>query len=137
LAAIGLYGIGREGWRRHRFMLLILLFGAVQVAAYSIKGAPAGYFWYLAPGNLALDLLIAYGAFAAWRHAMGWARERFGIGGREGAWSVALAVVVLLTLIKFSMAPMTLVKAYRLGPEYRAAGEWIQSHTPPGQVVAA
>jgi hypothetical protein len=137
LALLGFYDAIHQVSYQSRFVLLLVAFGLLQVAAYSLMNAPVGYFWYMAPGNLALDMLIVFGAFKAFgwvSDRMAWVQRRIPMQDRRLILSSAM---VLLSVSKLGMSPMKLIKPYRLGEEYRQAGEWINSHTPRDNVVAA
>lgn len=131
LVAVGLWQVLRW-WRAGvRFPGLVLAFGLVQVAAYSLMGAPVGYFWYLAPGNLALDLAAVAGAFWLAQQAL----ARVGASGPRWSWLPSVAVMV--GMLRLAMTPFVPVTDYRLGAEYAAAGRWIDQNTRPDEVVAA
>lgn len=132
LALVGLYRVLSQ-LRQHRFVVLVMTFSVVQVAAYSVKSAPTGYFWYLAPGNMALDFLIALGAFALFGRVVCTVRQTMPENVKIGL----TCMLVIVTMSKLGAAPMTLVKPYRLGDEYREAGEWIKGNTPKTDIVAA
>jgi hypothetical protein len=137
LAALGAVRAARDYARGQPFVLLVFCFGAVQVAAYSTLKAPVGYFWYLAPGNLALDMAIALGAFTMCRSIVGFARTGKAQNAEEPVVAAALAAVVFVVMLTFPAAPFTRPGPYRMGSQYRAAGLWIERMTPAGHAVAA
>jgi hypothetical protein len=137
LAILGGYDAARDVKdHRGRFVLLLVAFGLVQVVAYSFMNAPVGYFWYMAPGNMALDLMIVLGAF----RASGWAWDRMARMHRRiplDDHRLILSAIVVLCVSKLAMSPMKPIKPFRLGQEYTEAGEWINAHTRKEDVVAA
>jgi hypothetical protein len=114
-----------------------MAFGAIQVTAYSLLDAPAGYFWYFAPGNMALDMAIVLGVFTLWKSLIGYLETNKALNISEAVQAAALSVIVLAGVTKLAAAPYTRLKPYRLGSEYRAAGEWIERNTPGDYVVSA
>lgn len=133
LVLTGFYRVVRRV-PENRFLVLVMAFSFAQVAAYSIKGAPAGYFWYLAPGNMAMDSLVALGAFFLFGKVVDYAvRRPIPEYVRKGL----ICSLVIMAMSKLGAAPMTFVKSYRLGYEYREAGDWIREHTLATDVVAA
>ncbi|MBN2105970.1 MAG: hypothetical protein JW832_00980 [Deltaproteobacteria bacterium] len=137
LAALGVFQAYRDFMNGHRFLLLIMAFGAIQVAAYSLLDAPVGYFWYLAPGNMALDIAIVLGAFTLGQSIFGLFEANKALHVSAVIRAAFISVMVLVYMTKFAAAPFSRLKPYRLGSEYRAAGEWIEQNTPGDFVVAA
>ena len=137
LAGLGLYQAIREYISGHRFLLLVMAFGALQVTAYSLMDAPVGYFWYFAPGNMTLDMAIVLGAFRLWDAIIGYAEAKKVLNLSESERTAFIAVMVLIGMTRLATAPLTLVKPFRLGSEYTAAGKWIDQNTPNDHVVAA
>lgn len=117
--------------QRHTFLALVALFATVQVIAYSIKSAPVGYFWYYAPGNLAVDLLVLLALWSILDRGL----IRLSLKGKLLPELVVAGLLVVL-LGRLGAAPMHVVKPVSLGTDYTAAGNWIREHTPGDAVVA-
>jgi len=121
-ASVGVFWVFRRISRGGAYAALCVGFGLTQAAAYAVFGAPVGYFWYFAPANLAANMALFGGWFAATRDTR--------LGGTVGALVAAAGVCV------FGAAPLARVGPYRLGAEYRAVGEWINANTSAESRVA-
>lgn len=137
LALFGFYKAFRDFLVGRQFVLILIAFGAVQVAAYSWLRAPVGYFWYLAPGNLAVDMAVAFGVFRICLWVLVEASDKAGFSLNESVSNVVVAALVFTGMLFLSAAPYKMLKPYRLGSEYTKVGEWISENTPRDSVVAA
>lgn len=137
LALIGLYYAWREYLRGKPFILIIMGFGALQVVAYSLMHAPIGYFWYLAPGNLALDIGVAFGVYKLLMLAASRVTAIQAAHVPKPVGNAFVVMAVFFCMLKFTSAPHVWLKPYRLGVNYTDAGSWINKNTPKDAVVAA
>lgn len=117
----------------HPFLFIWIGFCVTQVVAYSVLGAPAGYWWYFVPGTQALITLIVPLTVSAPellrpnRELSAWRSRSSGL--------VAKLFVVLVALV-------LLVPALLLGPHpkvraYAEIAAWLVAHTPSDVRVAA
>jgi hypothetical protein len=133
-AALALLGL-ILGLRRGRSWLWLLSWTALYFAAYSILGV-SRYFWYyapLVPGFVALVGLGLQAIARQWQTAADY-RSRWWGAGRQ-----ALAMSILLVIFLAQARALWLL---RQQPDtrytiYRAAGEWLASHTAPQATVGA
>lgn len=137
LAALGFYQAGRAYWRGDRFVALVILFGLVQASAYAIMNAPPGYLWYVAPGNLAVDMAVILGAFWLWQKGSPSLSRKVLAQLQKPLIGMLVFLVAMVGLSRLTISPVSLIKPYRLTTEYTLAGEWINNHTPAHYVVAA
>jgi hypothetical protein len=128
-------GIGLAALYKRNLLLspigLVSLFGILQVATYTVQGAPSGYPWYMAPGNhavVALNLIslsfigeLAVNSWfpsAARASRLGWGLLAL-LGGLRGLVEIGLA------------------RPYRLATDYQNAAQFIREHDEnPNSTVA-
>jgi len=116
----------------------IIMFGVIQVAAYSIMKAPVGYWWYLAPGALALDILVVLGIIILSEKlltAKVWSKGHF--LHKYGKNTLLVFVFILTIFMKLTTSPFKTIKEYRLASDYRNVAHWISNNTPRASRVAA
>lgn len=138
LSALGLWSMFKQCQRGEFYAMVIVLFGVVQVSAYSILKAPVGYFWYYAPGNLALDTLIVLGVVFLCKELVVkhiW-KENLKFSSYIGSFLLA-PIILLLVELSLTTTPFKKIKEYRLAHDYRNVALQIAEHTPPSAVVAA
>jgi hypothetical protein len=159
LAFVGTLIAGKEFLENRPFLLLIVGFCIVQVAGYSLLQAPVGYFWYYAPGNLAVYLSASVALIEILRRLWHWqnamskrllADKPIGSSSRSYAKSRGL----LVRISAFSMAAVLFyfsalevrylhsifvrsMRPYRLSAEYMAIGQWLKEHADQHDFVAA
>lgn len=109
----------------------------MQVVAYSWLRAPVGYFWYLAPGNLAVDVAVAFAVFRICAWVLVECGDKAGLSLNQSVYNAVVAALVFIGMLYFSAAPYSMLKPYRLGDEYTRVGEWIDRNTPKNSIVAA
>jgi hypothetical protein len=149
IAGVGAVWAWKEFRQGKSYVLIIAGFGMVQVAGFSLLRAPVGYFWYFAPGNLAVDTLLVAGLFVSARGLGRWWQRRrsrepaLSSNGRvSGTWRRARAAVVcLLAVLAASQGGAAEwtegIKPYCLASDYRDVGLWISENSPPEVRVAA
>ena len=127
---LGLVAAGRE-FRRFPSLFLVILFGIVQTAGYTLLRAPAGYFWYDAPGVLAYYLSTVLGLLVAFRLLL----DRV----PHPRWAVAALPVALIIgyLGPEVVWERTHSTPYRVSSDYIAAAAWLRANSAPGDWVAA
>lgn len=137
---LALFG-GFYAWREYvggkPFMLVVMVFGILQVIAYSMMHAPIGYFWYLAPGNLTIDMAVVFGLYKILKAILSCMQVNAGVNINEHFRVLLVFLLTFFGTFKFASTPYTLLKPYRLGDDYTKAGVWINQNTPKDTVVAA
>jgi hypothetical protein len=118
------------------FALVVVGFGCVQVTAYAVLGAPAGYFWYYAPGNLAIDTGVILGLFWVGHYIRRYSARSGPIEPLSGWRAVAAGTVVVALMTQLGATQARMVEPYRLAAEYLNAGRWIDANLPPDVRVA-
>ncbi len=138
-AAIGIVLAARRWRGGDAFAAICIGFGLLQVIGYQFLGAPLGYPWYHAPGNLAVDLALVLVIAAA----AAWARRHF-TGMAQGARrSRATAVATACTLacaplfLRAGMTPAAWPTPPAFAADYRNSAEWLRAHAAPGDEAAA
>jgi hypothetical protein len=129
--AIAGIAVAMANLRRRPFLGVLILFGGIQVAGYSILKAPVNYFWYFAPGSLAYMLAVILGMVALLRYVADRVPQRADLIVRTA--TLAMVAVYLLGLwVVVRESP----EAYRSAPAYEAAGSWIRDHSGTDDWVA-
>jgi hypothetical protein len=128
LASAGVVLAGARARAGDPFALLCIGYGVAQVAAYAALGAPAGYPWYQAAGDLAIDLAVAL-AVLGFSRALA-ARVRLRVP------PPVLAASVALVLSGAGATPWRWPAGHPLAPQYREAGLWLRAHGSPSEDVA-
>jgi hypothetical protein len=159
LAFVGTLIAGKEFLENRPFLLLILGFCIVQVAGYSLLQAPVGYFWYYAPGNLAVYLSASVALIEILRRLWHWqnampkrllAGKPVGSSSRSYAKPAAVLVRISalgLAAILFCFSAQEVrylhsifvksMRPYRLSAEYMTIGLWLREHADRNDFVAA
>ena len=159
LAFVGILIAGKEFLENRPFLLLIFGFCISQVTGYSLLQAPVGYFWYYAPGNLAVYLSATVALMEILRrlwHLQNTSPERLpgiklgklsslpyaktaGLLVRITALGVA-AVLFYFSALEIRHLHSIFVKSkrpYRLSAEYMAIAQWLKEHADQNDFVAA
>jgi hypothetical protein len=115
------------------FPAVFVSFGIVQVAGYSILDAPAGYWWYYAPGGISLIVAASLGLDELQRQLEGytpnWAKT---IGfAVSGIWT-SIVTWGFITSLEHPLGT-----PYRLSGEYADAANWIRENSAEDAWVAA
>ena len=122
---------------------LVIAFGALQVAGYSVAGAPIGYEWYFAPGILSLNIALMLGLWETGsqihlRHARAKAAGCTSPQFSTRPYAVALGFgLAILTGVLGADPPRIPFSTYRLAAQYRNAAKWIAKNTSAASRVAA
>ncbi|MBX7138389.1 MAG: hypothetical protein K1X83_10445 [Oligoflexia bacterium] len=106
--------------------LVVIAFGLVQAATYTCFSAPVGYYWYYAPGNLAVYAAILLGAFLFLREKLKVIpyRPSYLIGGG------------LLFILCYGFGAR-IIPSYPNSAAYRVASTLIRSYASDGNTVAS
>lgn len=135
IVASAVVGLPYLAWRGRAAWPLIAWTGAY-FATYAALGV-SSYHWYYAPLVPGLIVLVALGLTA---FADG-ARALAAPIGRGAGQAAAMAVIALglgvLTALQLSQSARTAASADARYAIYRAAGEWLRDHAPPGARVGA
>jgi hypothetical protein len=135
MVALAVVGLPYLAWRGRVAWPLIAWTGAY-FAVYAALGV-SSYHWYYAPLIPGLIVLAALGLTAL---ADG-ARALAAWIGRGAGQAAAMTVIALglgvLTALQLSQTARTAASADARYAIYRAAGEWLRDHTPPGARIGA
>jgi hypothetical protein len=135
LACVGMACGYRAYCAGRPYMLIVVAFGLTQVIGYSVLRAPVGYYWYFAPGNLAVNMAVVAGLFRIAppvtamisRHRENWLKRARRIPVPLARIAPAVGAILLMT--QAGAAPAKPIRPYRLAQEYSDAGRWIATHT--------
>ena len=130
-AAFGAFLVVRD-LKRSPFAAIVILFGLIQIAGYTVAHAPATYFWYDSPGDFAYLLALVVGLVAALR----WIAARYTALPRSFvAWTLSAALCLwALATIAYEA---THAKPYRVSPDYIASALWLKQHAGASDWIAA
>jgi hypothetical protein len=159
LALVGLLLTRNEFLKDRPFLFLIIGFGIVQIGGYSVLKAPVGYFWYYAPGNLAVYLSAVFAFVEVSRKLWIWqntspkrvianpgANRSFSGFRNHLGLQVKIANICLAAFFGYFLIQEirllthlfnNLQRPYRLSEEYVAIGQWLKEHADSTEWVAA
>lgn len=139
-ATVALLGIGycvRATIRHGTFAAsLMLAYAALQFTAYSVARAPFGYFWYYAPAQVALNVLVLAGALMVMLPLGRLLPARL----RSYTLCANLAAALLLAAFACRFGAESYpgrLRAANCGSQYRLVGQWLRKNSPAGSRVAA
>jgi arabinofuranosyltransferase len=127
-------------WQRFRdgdpYLAVCFSFGVVQLAGYHVLQAPAGFRWYYAAGNFALDMAVAVASLSLARFFSQYFLA--GMARRREAIVSSFASILLIAVMGYvSIAGWGLPELpYRLSDSYRSAGKWLKQNSKAGDSVA-
>lgn len=113
---------------------ILIVYGLVQTIAYSIAGAPVGYFWYRAPGVVSLNLLAAFGIVKLYF----WSRRLF--DGKSAPVPVLILLGILAGLSMRIIGADSKIQPYmhyRFSDDYRELGKWLFKNSSETDTLAA
>ncbi len=113
-----------SGVRRNVFLPAVVSFGIVQTVGYTVLKAPAKYFWYDAPGDLAYYLALVAGILTACQFLS----KRFPAFARLSPIPVLLGFM-LLDLIGSAAWAHSHAGLYRFSSDYKQVGQWMRTHS--------
>lgn len=135
LAPFGLVRVVADAREGRPFAAIIIFYGLAQTTAYSVLGAPVGYWWYLIPGGLAIVVASVLGVATFVNTVAGFlsvvTRSRLWVGRIAPIFFVVYAVGVFLTPLVEDTGDV-----YRLSDEYRDIADWLARNASPGDWVA-
>lgn len=112
-------------------LLVLVIFGVLQLASYSILRAPTTYWWYQVPNLLGLNLLALLGTFTI-------VKKFLRLQGSSVIAQILLVLLLSSTTYFFAFDSVKYFsRRYRLAEEYQRIGLWLRENAPEGSTVAA
>lgn len=120
------------------YAAIVILFGFIQIAAYTILRAPFNYRWYFAPANLAINMAVLIAFFRMLGGLRVWVRRNRSLPDADSGriWTTASVVAGLLLVSRLGAVPFEVPEPYDSDAEYITAGRWIRNHSSEKDRVA-
>lgn len=122
----------RRSFQASSYAAIVILFGFVQMAGYTVLHAPIFFLWYFAPANLAINMAVAIALF--------WIFDRISeaVSGTAvvRVRQTLVSVLVLLLVSRFGAAPFALPQPFESREAYINIGKWLQQHSTSHERIA-
>jgi len=143
LFIIGSIIIIKDSFTGRLYPMIVLSFGIVQTAGYTIMKASSGFFWYFAPGNFAVNMAMVIGLCRIiellGKRINGYCQHMISnlshIYTTLSKTKWLFAILIIVCMLRIGISPTKNIRPYRFAKDYMAVSKWITANTLPTDKV--